>query len=88
MVMHLVRTLFYFSAKHDVCLSIEHIAVSCNRADSLSRNSIPFFNSQVPGAARNPTPIPAEVLQLILLQDHDWTSEIWIRLLRSISQKA
>eukprot|EP00731_Ephydatia_muelleri_P001265 Em0001g1265a len=49
MVMHLVRTLFYFSAKHDVCLSIEHIAGSCNRADSLSRNSIPLFNSQVPG---------------------------------------
>eukprot|EP00731_Ephydatia_muelleri_P026363 Em0018g463a len=64
MVMHLVRTLFYFSAKHDVCLSIEHIAGSCNRADSLSRNSIPLFNSQVPGAARNPTPIPAEVLAI------------------------
>ena len=48
MVMHLVRTLFYFSAKHDVCLSIEHIAGSCNRADSLSRNSIPCI-VQFPG---------------------------------------
>ena len=35
MVMHLVRTLFYFSAKHDICLSVEHIAGSCNRADKL-----------------------------------------------------
>ena len=88
MVMHLVRKLFYFSAKHDICLSAEHIVGSCNRADSLSTNNIPLSNSQVPCAARNFMPIPAEVMQLILLQGHDWTLEIWIWLLRSISQKA
>ena len=88
LVMHLVRTLFYFNARKNIHLYVEHIAGSSNLADSLSRNNIPLFIRQVPTAATNPTPIPVEARQLLLSQEHDWTSEIWTTLLSSISRKA
>ena len=46
-------------------------------ADALSRNDL----MQVAGARRDPTLIPPDLLEALLLHPQDWTSQSWTRLL-------
>ena len=56
----LMRSLFLFTAKHNLILSAQHIPGADNgAADALSRNDKNLFLIQVAGARRDPTPIPA-----------------------------
>ena len=63
LAMHLMRSLFFFTAHYDLLLRAEHIAGKLNvAADALSKGNLPTFFQQVPGAAPHPSPLPAELL--------------------------
>lgn len=88
-VMHLMRCLFFFAARHNITLVAQHIPGVLNKdADALSRNDHRSFLSQNPGAHRMASVIPQELVQALVLQRPDWTSQNWIRLLAACSPRA
>ncbi len=66
LVMHLLRSLWFFVAHYDISVSIEYIAGAANQiADQLSRYNMQTFfcsNSQI---SFLPTPFPAGLLQIV-----------------------
>ena len=88
LIMHLMRCLFFFWAHHNIFLVAEHIAGKDNvAADSLSRNNLPLFRQQVARATPNPTRVPEELLQALIHNQPDWTSERWRTWFRVTLQK-
>lgn len=88
-VMHLMRSLFFFTAMHNITLIAQHIPGAENRgADALSRNDHLSFLAQVPEACRTPSSIPQALIQALVLQRPDWTSKPWRELLAACSQRA
>ena len=74
-VMHLLRSLWFFTAHYDVDLVCEYIVgVANTTADHLSRNNNSLFFSQNTDASLLPTPLPAPLLQITNIQGPDWTS--------------
>ena len=72
LAMHLMRCLFFFTAYHQLCLSPEHLPGRLNTAaDSLSRDDLPLFLQLVPGPSQLPTPLPEELLRVLVLQRPD-----------------
>ena len=66
--MQSMRSLLLFTAKHNLILSAQHIPGADNGvADALSRNDKNSFLIQVAGARRDPTPIPPDLLEALLL---------------------
>ena len=59
---------------------------SNNLADALSRNRLHDFKSHFPQAQAVPTPIPPEVI-LLILSKPDWTQQSWTRLWTSIFER-
>ena len=88
-VMHLLRSLWFFVAHFDISVSIEHIPGVANQtADQLSRYNMQTFfcsNSQV---SLLPTPLPAKLLQIVGASSPDWTSPTFRRLFNAITTKA
>ena len=77
-VMHLLRCLHFFSAKHDVRISASHIAgVQNTLADALSRNNLQQFFLSCPKAHPYPTKVPPGLWELVVEQQPDWTSLDW-----------
>ena len=77
-VMHLLRTLTFFSASFRFTLQAKHVAGAANGpADSLSRNNMPSFFSQVPLASKEASRIPDDLWALLVLEQPDWLSERW-----------
>ncbi len=77
-VMHLMRSLSLFAAVHGVALVAEHLPGKQNEAaDALSRGNLSLFFRQVPTAARESTLIPQELLEILVLNQPDWTSVFW-----------
>ena len=75
-VMQLLRSLWFFVARFDISVSAKHIAgVMNSTADQLSRNKMSKFFCSNPQANLLPTPLPAELLEIVSLQGPDWTSE-------------
>ena len=88
LVMHLMRSLFFIAAHFKFTLVASHIPGKANQAaDALSRDNCPSFLSLVPQANAHPTPIPPELLQLLLLRKPDWTSNSWRQMFSSTIQK-
>ena len=88
LAMHLMRSLFFFTAQRGCILQAVHVEGRLNiAADALSRGNLALFHHQVPDACQNPTPIPKELVQLLLVQRPDWTSENWRRLFSSTLQR-
>ncbi len=56
-------------------------------ADALSHNDRASFLSQVPGAHQSPTRIPNEFIRALILEQPDWASKSWTRLLSDISTR-
>ena len=84
-VMSLLRCLFFFAAKHKLMLFAAHIPGSSNvLADALSRNKVAYFLNATPQAPPSPTPIPQELLDLLLHYKPDWTSPSWSTMFRTI----
>ena len=83
-VMHLLRTLTFFSASFRFNLQAKHVAGADNGpADSLSRNNMSAFFSQVPHASKEASPIPDNLWALLVLEQPDWLSERWRTLFSS-----
>ena len=72
--MHLRRCMAFIAAKFDLNCFASHINTL---ADELSRNKLTNFMSD---ASPWPTPIPPELLDLIMVQKPDWRSPDWTRL--------
>ena len=83
-IMHLLRCLFFIRAHFRLNLWAVHVPGTENGlADAISRNHLPLFFSQVPGAAQRRVQIQPELLALLAEQQPDWTSRPWTRLFRS-----
>ena len=83
-LMHLVRCLFFIQAVWDISLVACHIPGVLNSvADAISRDNLPLLFSKVPDASPQPTALPQALVQLLILEQPDWTSSSWGRLLRS-----
>ena len=79
--MHLRRCMAFIAAKFDINFFASHIRGADNKlADELSRNKVTDFMSDYPQAHPWPTPIPPELLDLVLVQKPDWKSPDWTRL--------
>lgn len=87
-VMHLLRSLWFFTSHYDVALRIIHIAGVLNTAaDQLSRHNMSQFFSSNPQARLLPTPLPPELLQIVEAQAPDWTSPAFKRLFNTTTRK-
>ena len=87
--MQLLQSLFFFVAKHNLVLFAQHIpGVDNGAADALSRNNQRSFFMQVTGAQKDPTPIPVDLLEALVLRPQDWTSQSWARSLLASWEKA
>lgn len=51
-------------------------------------HDIGTFRSLVPRTKDHPTDIPSELLQALVPEHPDWTSENWIKVLRSTCQES
>ena len=88
MAMELVRNLFFVLVEFNILLTIEHVSGIDNKAaDALSRENLAQFHLQVPTALSEPTLIPRELKELLLLRRPDWTSKSWINLWQSFLRK-
>ncbi len=84
--MHLMRSAFFFLARHDVRVWVEHLpGVENGSADALSRNDSTTFLLQNPGAQPRPVTIPQELIRALILERPDWTSLSWTELLKACS---
>lgn len=79
-VMQLLRTLWFFVARFQVSLFIDHIPGMHNEAaDMLSRNNMSQFFTSYPQANLLPTPLPQELL-IVSVTAPDWTSPTFTQL--------
>ena len=83
--MHLMRCLAFFMAKFQFTLVARHIPGTSNvLADALSRGNLSLFLSLYPQADQVATPLPQELLDLVIISHPDWTSPHWTRLWSAI----
>ena len=69
---HLIRCLHFFTAKYNIHIKAPHIVGSCNMAaDALSHNKLSMFFHSNPQAAREPSQIPAALVDMSLQQRLD-----------------
>ena len=75
LVMHLLCSLWFFTAHYDTVLTATHIlGVTNTAADQISRNQLSLFHLTNPRASRLPTPIPASLQWIVSPRGPDWTS--------------
>jgi len=86
--MHLMRCLFFFTARYQIVLAPVHIPGKLNvAADSLSRDALSSFLQLVPKAKKEPVPLPAELLDALVVRQPDWTSPTWKSVLQRTFEK-
>lgn len=74
--MHLLRCLAFLEAKHSFHIFATHIQGARNvLADALSRDNQALFLSLCPQARREPVPISAALLDVLVITKPDWTSQ-------------
>ena len=77
-ISHLLRCIFFFSAKYDFVLTAAHIPGRLNTlADAISRNNAPYFLSSYLQANTRPMEVPPEFVNKLLVEKPDWTSNTW-----------
>ena len=83
-IMHLLRSLHFFLARHDIRLTATHIPGKFNvLADALSRNHLQVFHQQAPMANQEGIAIPEPLRELLITMQPDWNSPAWESRLRS-----
>ena len=81
-VMHLLRCLTFFTAIFQFTLTADHLSgIENGPADSISRNKLKLFFTQVPQAEKSPTVIPDSLWQMLVTHRPDWLSKDWKRML-------
>ena len=84
-VMHLLRSLWFFSAFFEITIRADHIPGVLNTAaDKLSRNQAAQFLRSYPNASCIPTKIPISLLRIVPPVRLDWTSRAFTRHFRCI----
>jgi len=87
-LMHLLWCIFFITAFYELTLLPIHVPGAINKAaDAISRNNIAMFYSQVPNATSAPVAIPPEVVDLLIRQCPDWTSQAWSQWFRNCLQQ-
>ena len=85
-IMHMLRTLALIEAVHNFSLAPQYITTKANYlGDDLSRNRLFSFLTKVPQAKSKPTPLPQQLLELLLDQTIDWTLPCCLQLFNSTS---
>ena len=80
-ISHLLRCLFFITAAFEITLVASHIQGKDNvKADAISRNNLSLFRLQAPEASQAGTVIPESIVELLIHQRPDWTSQSWCRL--------
>ena len=75
-IMHLLQCLFFIRARFGFSLQAVHIEGTDNTlADAVSRNNHLFLDSQVFQSTYQCTPLPEELVLLLVVQQADWTSD-------------
>ena len=75
---HLLRCLAFIAGRLQIHLSASHLpGVNNSIADAFSRNNLSLFFVLHPQASRSPSPIPSSLIQLLLLERPNWTSQHW-----------
>ena len=88
-LMHLLRCLHFYAAEAGFEFSATHIEGRRNfAADALSRNKVSEFFSFVPQAHRAMSPLPPQLLYLLLTAQLDWMSPRWKELFSSTLNRA
>ena len=78
-LMHLLRCIFFLSAKYEFSLVATHVPGQQNElADAISRDNAALFLSLSPQADHRPTEIPQDWINKLLIEKPDWTSNSWI----------
>ena len=84
-MMHLLRCMVFAEARLQCSLAPTYIETKANHlADDLSRNDISSFLFKVPSAKKHPSPVSAPLVDLLLDQCADWTSQNWCQPFKSI----
>ena len=87
--MHMLRTLAFVEARYRFSLRPEYINTKDNHlADDLSRDNLASFLLKVPGADTRATPLPTQLLDLLLDPSVDWISLRWLQQFSDIFRKA
>lgn len=87
--MHLMRCLFFFTARYQIVLVPAHIPGKLNvAADYLSRDALSSFLQLVPKAKERPASLPEELLEALVVRQPDWTSPTWRSVLKRTFTKA
>ncbi len=77
--MQLRRCLAYLMAMNQFSVRASHIQGALNVAvDALSRNNLSRFRMCCPQAQQQGSPIPASLLDTLLLREPDWTRKDWV----------
>jgi len=77
-MIHLLQCVALIEATYKCVLAPVYIDTQSNHlADDLSRNNVVSFLSKVPSAQDHPSPISLLLLNLLLGQEADWTSQGW-----------
>ena len=80
-IMHLMRCLFFITTWCQFRLRAVYILGRMNQAaDAISRDDLTRFFSLAQGASPIPAALPAELLQLLVVSQPDWTSKAWSQL--------
>ena len=88
-MMHLLRCLFFLEARYRIDLVCVHIpGVLNDLADDLSRDRLASFHHKVPAADSDPTPIPQQLIDLLMDPSSDWLSPSWTGLFASTASRA
>ena len=88
LAMHLVRCLAFFAVYFEYRIRAIRIPGRENgAADALSRNRLAQFCSQVQLAEAQPSPIPKELLDMLVHRRPNWTSPHWSIRFSAILQK-
>lgn len=88
-MMQLIRSMFFLVAHFSVQIRAVHVKGASNvAADALSRNDFLRFLQVVPDAAEHPTPIPQELVSLLVREKPDWMSPRWTQLFSACCRRA
>ena len=88
-ILHLLKCLFFIRAYYGIHIQVVHIPGSENTlADAISHDNLSVLFSQVPKAALGHTPVPLNLLEVLVKKQVEWTSASWCQQFRSCLRPA